>query len=415
MLRTSATLIVDQSLLHIAAHGVRSLSLRKVTASVDRSTGSVFQTFTGRDELLCAVLEEAVRRDGAWHRQWASSLAGMRLDGPGLANIVADYLIERARSAEPGAAVWQDAMFEGEAWPIAAANAIAAGVAVQTAFWRDLLESVEGGAALAEAIVTFGIMESAYATILHDDIAYRLLVRATTSALVEQAMGGGGAGGAGSSAVMEWADTQTRPVAPVAPAAPLAARLLHAAATAIRQEGVAALNLRRIATLAKASPSAIAYHFGDLDSFSDRAIEWALNSDIPPALRPWTTIPRQTGDQTVGALAEMLDGADPTPDAPYRSFYIGYARILAQTCLLARHRPALVRFVRQARFLEGAGIFHASHGSWPAHWALSRPRSSAFAIWVKGKALERAVALRAGWADDGSAVAIDRGLRVVIE
>ncbi|WP_309660365.1 hypothetical protein [Sphingomonas sp. SORGH_AS_0802] len=234
---------------------MRSLSLRKVTASVDRSTGSVFQTFTGRDELLCAVLEEAVRRDGAWHRQWASSLAGMRLDGAGLANIVADYLIERARSAEPGAAVWQDAMFEGDAWPIAAATAIAAGVAVQTAFWRDLLDSVEGGAALAEAIVTFGIMESAYATILHEDIAYRLLVRATTSALVEQAMGGGCAGGAGSSAVMEWADTQTRPVAPVAPAAPLAARLLHAAATAIRQEGVAALNLRRIATPAKASPS----------------------------------------------------------------------------------------------------------------------------------------------------------------
>lgn len=103
--------------------------------------------------------------------------------------------------------------------------------------------------------MTFGIMESAYATILHDEIAYRLLVRATMSALVEQAMGGGGAGRAGSSAVMEWADIQTRPVASVAPAAPLAVRLLHAAATAIRQEGVAALNLRRIATPAKASPS----------------------------------------------------------------------------------------------------------------------------------------------------------------
>jgi AcrR family transcriptional regulator len=405
-------MIVDQALLYIATHGVRSLSLRKVTASVDRSTGAVFQTFAGRDELLCAVLEEAVRRDGAWHRQWGASLAGMRLDGASLSNIIADYLIERAQSAQPAAAVWRDAMFEGDAWPIAAATGIAAGIAVQTAFWRDLLAPVDGGGALPDAIVIFGVMESAYATILHDDIAYRLLLRATTSALVEQAMG---SATADASAMMEWADAQVQPVAPVAPEAPLAARLLHAAATAIRQEGVAALNLRRIATLAQASPSAIAYHFGDLDSFSDRAIEWALNSDIPPALRPWTTIPRQDMDQTVRALAEMLDGADPTPDAPYRGFYIGYARILAQTCLLARQRPALAGFVRQARFLEGTGIYHASNGSWPAHWALSRPRSSAFAIWVKGKALERAVALRAGWTNNGPAVAIDDGLRVVLK
>ncbi|MCT8001983.1 TetR family transcriptional regulator [Sphingomonas sanguinis] len=363
------------------------MTLRRVTASVDRSTGAVFQTFAGRDALLVSVLREAVRRDREWHSKYQTTLAGLQPDAGTLGDLVADYVLERSRSGSQAGAVLRDALVEHGEWPPETGEIVAAGRSMQHAFWKEILSDIPDPDAAAELIVTFVAMESVYAAVLYDDVGYRLLLRSTTAALVTRMMGSCPA----ASAAMAWANMAIHPTELIEPDAPTAQRLLRATAAAIREEGMAALNLRRIAKLAKTSPSAIAYHFGDLDSFADRAIEWALNSDVPPALRPWTRNPSKNAAETIAFLADMLDASGPDEASPYRGFYISYARIVAQTCLMARQRRGLVRLVRQARFFEGAGIFHASHDSWPADLRLTRTAAAAFAIWIKGIALQHTV------------------------
>ncbi|QIG54714.1 TetR/AcrR family transcriptional regulator [Altererythrobacter sp. BO-6] len=136
---------------------------------------------------------------------------------------------------------------------------------------------------------------------------------------------------------------------------PIATHLLKEAARIISQSGIESLKQRGFAKAAGTSPSVIAYHFEDMENFRTQAIWHALVNGIPSQFD--MDIPASPPPASLAEWLKTLNGLlKPGTDEQPAGFYIGFARLTGQTCLLATRDPSLRPLVRYLRELEGWGF-----------------------------------------------------------
>ncbi|MDQ1229711.1 TetR/AcrR family transcriptional regulator [Sphingomonas sp. SORGH_AS_0879] len=372
-------LLIDATIALVAENGLAAFSLRTVSAAIGRSTGVVFHHFGGKDGLLAAAAEVALGRDTAFHTVMFEDFDGICSDASITADVVSHYVAARTASADPVIRFWWELTFHTDRWPGAGASRLRHH-AMQVDFWQRVLVPLGARTDLAACITDLVSMESIFASVLHREPSYDLLMRETIRQVV-------GHRGRTPDSVAHRLSLSAPPAAPrISIGEGMAAQLVESAARQISLYGVGALNHRRLTAIAGASSSMIVYHFGNTERFAEQAIWAALLQKLPSTLDYEAAVvgERQDPAKWSTGLLRMLGigNAD--------AFYVGYARIVGQTCLLARNNPAFVPLVRHLRILEGAGIHHASRTEWPASFELTRAQAAAFAIWIKGFALSEA-------------------------
>jgi AcrR family transcriptional regulator len=192
--------------------------------------------------------------------------------------------------------------------------------------------------------------------------------------------------------VLAWVETRLSPPQPPgkllqAGSTPL--RLLDIAADMIMEGGVGAITNRSVTQHAKASTSTILYHFGDMRTFLAQAVWHSVFREIPPYLDGRRPL-EQERPADLGAwsrlMAQTLKLA--TPASPGEAgFYVKYARLIAQICVLARRDAAFQDLALLLRGPEGGGTYARREAVWPPQFVLTRQSAAHFAIWIKGRAL----------------------------
>lgn len=118
----------------------------------------------------------------------------------------------------------------------------------------------------------------------------------------------------------------------------------------------------------------------------------ALVNNIPGALDPSAPVAEQPKE-----LAEWLDRLDlmlqPGSGVRPPGFYIGFARLTAETCLLSQHDPSLLPLIAYLRALEGWGTYHVSRTIEPLASLIGRDHAAAFGVWIKAEGLLRRIDL----------------------
>lgn len=367
--------------------GLHGCSLRAVATQAGRSTTSVFQHFGSREALLQATLEDAVARSAAWHEHYGAQLAGMPQDIACLSGTIAHYIVQA--SADPAIRFCQQVLFTPGHLP-GSPLLLARWDQARRGFWDDALATT-AYAALAPVIATYSVAEGGFATALADQPGYAVLLAETCTALL-QGVAGLHDPQAGATPATEWLLARTvTPPALDATAPDAMQRLLDQAAGRILREGLAGLNLRSIAKGADLSPSLVNYHWGDFASFTRDAIWRALLHGLPRMLS-------QAGDTSLSGdeWQVQLDAAI----RPGGGFYVNYARILGQLGMEAARAPQYVPLLAWLRAIEGTGIHSASHTAWPSRLRLGRPVATAFALWIKGRAILNEAIVQGGSAPD---------------
>lgn len=361
----------------IAQSGLGSVSLRAVAAAAGRSTTAVFHHYGDKAGLLAAAAEQALQAEQRFHDMLRDSLSGMPLDPRALGMIVADYVHRRARDGSDALNLWPELLFNVALWP-EGARFVGLWQDLLVGFWQPLLDAAGLSDFPARFLVAYLIMEMSYAGIAAQDAGMSLLIQETASTLFD---------GGAQHPIVRWKETTAAPPALLRnhDQDGLSRRLLDIAAREILEKGVTTLTHRRLTALAGVSPAMIIYHFGDMATLESAAIWQALLSGLPAYLNSSVehAAHRQDMDAWVASLQPTLVPA--TPDRP-AGFYVGYARIVGQTCLIARRNPAFVPLVNYLRAIEGIGIFNAGQTIWPERLRLSRGRATCFALWAKGYA-----------------------------
>lgn len=379
-----AEMLIESALTLVADKGIVSFSMRVVAAAIGRSTTAIVHEFGNRDGLLAAMVKTALERDKRFHAEFLKNLSGLSPGAPSLTEIVAHYIESRVACDDAAVRVWPELLFNGERSSTLMAVLIC-WRQMREDFWQRLVPA--GSAAmLAPLLADYTVTEGAYAIILHQQLDYRLLLRETIAHLLDGTFSRTSL--APTDKVRSWLED----TAPLAPPRSLdcpgtsRSHLLDVAADEILMHGATSLNHRRLTAKAGVSTAMIVYHFGSMEQFTVEAIWHALLTGLPAYLDDSVTVPgaRQTVEEWPVILAQTLT---PGRDASAGGFYIGYGRIVGQTCLLARHRADMIPLVRHLRLIEGSGIHHASQTNWPPSLALNRGKATALAIWIKGWAI----------------------------
>lgn len=361
-----------------AEQGIENIALRAVSATVGRSTTAVFQHFGSKERLLLASMEEAFERDSAFHDRFLATLANLPADAQVRGATVCFYITQRSRCQD--AQLWLEALFKSRQFPELRPLVLRWHI-MRRDFWSRLLGHTQE--AMADLLAAYTAAEEAYAAALQDEPAYHLLLRETAGRLFASPAAGAPRGAAGA-----WTESSLPPLAPIRPTADneTITRLLDQATRVILRRGPAGLNVRRVAADAVTAPSQIVYHFGDFATFRRQAIVEVLMRGLPAGLDP-----KQPAGAGAGASADWMDDLHKaaTPHALNQpaGFYVNYARVLGQACLLAKRDATLRPLALRLRAIEGAGIFHLSQSQWPEPLRLDRDGATAFAIWIKGHAI----------------------------
>lgn len=399
--------IVDMLLLNtitmVSRHGVDNISLRTISAQSGCSTAYIFQKFGNKDGLVRAALEQAVAMERNSHASLLETLSALPIGLVALADFVSHYVESRATQDVPRFMLsWLARHEAGEA----ITSSVAAWHEMRIAFWTAASRQCALPPQMAAILATYVAMEECYATALHGDLRYGLLLKETVRALLYRAAQDAGRADTSIAAAL---DVVPRPALPenVDKAGSIRDRLLHHAKQEILLNGIDALNQRTVARKAGASNSAISYHFGSMEAFVDEAIWRALLTDIPAELDPTKTIDGKAMrmEDWLGVLSHHLRRAEGGQPA---GFYTTYARITAQTCLMVHGRPSLKPLVAFLRELDGWGTYRASRHLAPSILDIDRDQASAFAIWIKGLATVSAASAAPGkitWKDLGAGAA----------
>ncbi len=358
-----------------AGQGIENLALREITATVQRSTTAVFQHFGSKDGLLNACMDDAFARDRLFHDRLLEKVRTMPAEPRALSALAAFYIRTRAR-AEP-AQLWLEGLYKVRQFP-GLRPLLTRWHALRRAFWAELLDGAPPF--LPDLLADYTAVEEAYAAALADDPAYDLLLRETTDRLFARPVADRqGAAGAWLQATLPALATTTEDQGDTA------RRLLDQAMRVIVRRGAADLNLRRVATDANTAPSQIVYHFGDFANLRRQAITAVLMQGLPAALNPLE--PAGPQDATQDWSHALHAAVTPGGGGEAAGFYVNYARVLGQACLLAKRDATLRPLILQLRAIEGSGIFRLSEAAWPAALRLERDGAEAFAIWIKGRAI----------------------------
>ena len=166
-------------------------------------------------------------------------------------------------------------------------------------------------------------------------------------------------------------------------------RLLDIAADQILERGIGAVTNRTVTQAAGVSTSTILYHFADMRSFLAEAIWHSVFREIPDYLDTRSPRDRERPADLEGLAALLAPTLRPgSSDDPGRAgFYVKYARLIAQICLIARRDAAFENMAMLLRGPEGGGTYARREAVWPPMFDMTRLGAMRFAIWIKGSAL----------------------------
>lgn len=376
----------------VGQRGLGEFSLRNLANAAGLSTTAIFQNFGSKAELIESALELAIARDSAFHDGLRDPASRLLTTHVGFADFLAHYILMRAIS--PLARFASEILIGLEDYP-RCHPLLQQWHAGRTDFWAEVLGKLDVRPGLAAVVADYTLMEECYAYALHRECTYRLLLTETCRALSDRAFHRGAAGPTLSQVSLKLG---TQPLsireADDSSDAPIKEHLLKQAMGIIENVGLEALNQRRLAKNAGVSSSAIAYYFKDMKTFRNRAIWRALVNGIPSQLDPEGYPVEQPRDlrQWLVTLDGLLDlGEDDRP----AGFYIGFARLTAQACLLSNHDSSLQPLVAYLRELEGWGTYRVSRNVAAQAELIGRDHAAAFGMWIKSEAMLRRVNLTA--------------------
>ncbi|MEE4454555.1 TetR/AcrR family transcriptional regulator [Novosphingobium resinovorum] len=373
--------------------GFDGISLRSVSGKISKSTTVIFQHFGGRQGLIDAALDHALAHERLRHDALLAEIDGFPNEPMALAELVAYYV--KAADRDANARFCLEAMLHPETLTDPSAR-LQQWSDVRGAFWKTVTQSASS---IIRLLADYTVMEQAFCTALRGEPAYDQLLRTTARAAC---LGRIPFDPEADDPILGWARQRAFPAlgestAKDAPMEPLVVTV----AQRIANEGINAINLRRIALDEGVPPSLIIYHYGDFAAFLSAAIWRAMMHELPAYLDQ--TDP--TDDEgRANWLAGLRAAVTPGPTGASNGFYVRYARILGQVCLLARQRPELVPLVRQLRAIEGMGIHRASLNAWPREFRLDPAAASTFSIWIKSHALSRISAPASSGSEDDMAM-----------
>lgn len=376
----------------VGQRGLAEFSLRHLANAAGLSTTVIFQNFAGKAELLESALELAIGEDKVFHDQLYDRAASILTTHLSFADFLARYVL--MRSSLPQACFISEMLIALDDYP-GCHQLLEQWQASRADFWTRILNKLDARPGLAGLVAEFTVMEELYAYALKGEYVYEMLLAETCRALSAAAFHHGTAGPEQSHVslkldVQPWSLREADDLAE----APVKEQLLEEAKSIIADAGLEALNQRRLAKNAGVSTSAIAYHFKDMKSFRNRAIWRALVSGVPSPLDPERSLAEQLQDlsswlETLKDLLEVAEGDRPA------GFYIGFARLTAQACLLSRHDRSLLPLIAYLRELEGWGTYRASRSVDRLAGLIGRDHAAAFGVWIKSEALLRRVNLAA--------------------
>lgn len=372
----------------IGERGLAGLSMRDLAQAIGKSTTVIVNLFHTKAGLLSAIAQAAMAADASFHERFFAETAGVPLDHVTLRGVAARYVTLRAGRQAPFARVWQEFVTDAEA-SAAAREELRAWAQMRADAWTGLLARAENLAGLAPVFVQYLVMEEFYAGALAERLDYDLLLRETLEGLIARAQGAAPL----PTPVLDWVvEGLTPPQPPGKRFEPgsMPMRLLDIAADLIMAGGVGAVSNRAVTQAAGASVSTILYHFGDMRSFLAQAIWHSVFRQIPAYL-DWRSPLEQARPQDLDAWARLMAPtlalAPPSGASGEAGFYVKYARLIAQICLLARRDPAFQDLALLLRGPEGGGTYARRQAVWPPQFEPSRQSAAHFAIWIKGRAL----------------------------
>ena len=374
----------------IGERGLAGLSIRDLAQAIGKSTTVIVNLFQTKAGLLVALAQAAMAADAAFHERFFAETAGVPLDHVTLRGVAARYVSVRADPQASFARVWEEFLTDAEAGA-AAREELRAWAQMRAQAWSGLLTRADGLAGLTPVFFQYLVMEEFYAGALAERLDYDLLLRETLEGLIARALGVASP----PTPVLDWVvEGLTPPQPPGKRFEPggMPMRLLDIAADLIMAGGVGAVSNRAVTQAAGASVSTILYHFGDMRSFLAQAIWHSVFRQIPAYL-DWRSPLEQARPQDLDAWSRLMAptlALAPAGAPGEAGFYVKYARLIAQICLLARRDPAFQDLALLLRGPEGGGTYARREAVWPPQFELSRQSAAHFAIWIKGRALMNA-------------------------
>lgn len=372
----------------VAVQGLASLSVRDLAAAIGKSTTVIFNLFQSKAGVLAAMVEAAMEEDLAFHDAFLSQVDGLVLDQRRMVDITARYVLARAQPSARFARIWEEVLIDPEAAQ-AARQPLSRWLAMRRSKLDGLLTQDVRLARLGAVYLPYLLMEELYAAALARRLDYELLLRESLEGLIAMAYGEPSAGEA---KVAQWfTDGLVLPEPPGKRYAPQSVkmRLLDIAADQILERGIGAVTNRTVTQAAGVSTSTILYHFADMRSFLAEAIWHSVFREIPDYLDTRSPRDRERPTDLDGLAALLGPTLRPgSPEDPGRAgFYVKYARLIAQICLIARRDSAFENMAMLLRGPEGGGTYARREAIWPPAFDMTRLGAMRFAIWIKGSAL----------------------------
>lgn len=372
----------------VAEQGLAALSVRDLAAAIGKSTTVIFNLFQTKAGVVAAMVEAAMAEDAAFHDAFLSRVDGLALDQRRMVDITARYVLARAEPGARFARIWEEVLIDPEA-PRAVREPMRRWMAMREAKLGAFLARDARLARLSAVYPPYLLMEELYASALARRLDYELLLRESLEGLVAMAFA---AAPDGEPAVADWFnDALPLPEPPSKryEAGSVKLRLLDICADQILERGVGAVTNRTVTQAAGVSTSTILYHFADMRGFLTEAIWHAVFREIPGYLDVRSPRDGERPSDLAGLTALLAPTLRPGPaEAPgLAGFYVKYARLIAQICLMARRDPAFENLAMLLRGPEGGGTYARRHAVWPPMFDMTRLAAMRFAIWIKGAAL----------------------------
>lgn len=372
----------------VAERGLAALSVRDLAAAIGKSTTVIFNLFGTKAGVLAAVVEAATDEDEAFHDAFLAQVEGLFLDHRRMVDVTARYVLARAEPSARFARIWGEILIDPEASQ-AVREPLARWMAMRRTKLDGLLARDARLGRLAEVYLPYLLMEELYAGALARRLDYELLLRESLEGLMAMAFGGPAGGEA---RVAQWfTDALVLPEPPSRRHEPgsVKMRLLDIAADQILERGIGAVTNRTVTQQAGVSTSTILYHFADMRSFLGEAIWHGVFREIPDYLDTRSARGGDRPAELAGLAALLAPTLRPgeRDDPSHAGFYVKYARLIAQICLIARRDPAFENTAMLLRGPEGGGTYARRETVWPPSFEMTRLSAMRFAIWIKGAAL----------------------------
>lgn len=375
--------IVNAAINHAASNGLHSLTMRDLAQAVGKSTTVIVNLFGAKSGLIQAVVEEAMRLDGAFHADFFGAVRGLPLNRDTLLPLARHYLRLRAGEEAGFARIWETLVLDADPAPERRALMIR-WEALRRDAWRTHLARDPRIADFTPALISWLTMEQFYAGALRGRADYEVIAAEGLSGLLDHAFG---RPDHPATATFWYRENLVLPQAPADGLEPgsMRRKLLDIAADQILTNGLMAVTNRSVSVVAGTSTSTIAYHWPDMRRFMLDAVWHSVFRDMPRYLAGH----RPEGDPAAADLDSWGRIMAPTvsiqPDA--EGFYVRYARLIASVCMEARRDPSLQDLAMLLRGPEGGGTYYNSAGVWPADFDLNRLAATRFALWIKAAAL----------------------------